>query len=126
MKKNKTYRYSYSVKFDRKAEDVRFGMVIKTLSGVEIGGAVTSSNITNSLRFIPAKTRLEIEFTFRCIVNTGIYFLNAGVLGNVGRGDLYLHRLIDACAFRVTDLQDCASAIVDFGCVSEIRELCTG
>jgi len=121
--KNNIYKYSYLVKFDSYSENVRFGMVIKTLSGIEIGGAVTSPNITDSIKSVPAKTYFKVMFTFKCMINPGMYFLNAGVLGDLGNGEVYLHRLVDAYAFRVSDKQDCSSAIVDFGFVNEVIEL---
>jgi lipopolysaccharide transport system ATP-binding protein len=50
--------------------------------------------------------------------------MNAGVLGQTGQGDVYLHRLIDIAMFRILPSTDSyATAIVDFGCVPEIESI---
>ncbi len=123
LTKNNTYKYSYRVNFNQAAHNVRFGMVIKSHTGIEIGGSVTSIDGTNSISFVPPNTQVEIFFTFKCIVNPGVYFLNAGVFGDIGAGEIYLHRILDACTFRVADIQDCSSCMVDFGFISDVQEL---
>ena len=44
-----------------------------------------------------------------------MYFLNAGVVGEVAGADVWLHRLVDAVAFRVQpDVSRRQSGYVDF------------
>jgi lipopolysaccharide transport system ATP-binding protein len=122
--RGKTYVYSYKVKFSKDAVNVRFGMLIKTISGVELGGAESSSLIQKPIPFVKSGKNLRIEFRFNANLNTGVYFLNAGVLGSVGEVDGYLHRLIDIAMFRILpDKTSYATAIVDFGCSYEIEEI---
>ena len=46
-----------------------------------------------------------------------MYFLNAGLMGEVDGTDTYLHRLVDAVAFRVQpDASRKPSGYVDFDC----------
>lgn len=96
-----TYRYSYLVEFEVPASAVRFGMLIKSVTGVELGGAATSRASGDLLDFVAAGSRVKIGFTFQCRLNPGTYFLNAGVLGEVNQAETFLHRIIDAAMIRV-------------------------
>ncbi len=116
------YRYSYTVQFTRSASNVRFGMLIKTVSGVELGGGVSAISIRNSLPFVLAGATYRIEFRFCCALNAGVYFLNAGVVGDVDGSEIFLHRLVDIAMFRVLTDTDCLSTgTVDFNCYPELE-----
>ncbi len=120
--RSKTYRYTYSVQFTKSATNVRFGMLIKTTSGVELGGGVSASSVRYSLVYVEAGSNYRVEFRFRCALNPGVYFLNAGVVGDVDGSETYLHRLIDISMFRVQpDTENLATGIVDFGCYPELE-----
>ena len=124
--RGKRYRYAYTVRFTKSAGSVRFGMLIKTTSGMELGGAVSASSFRNSLANVEAGSTYRVEFSFRCALNPGVYFLNAGVVGDVEGSEGYLHRLIDIAMFRVLpDTENLATAIVDFECYPEIELLQT-
>lgn len=117
------YRYVYVVKFANNAINVRFGMLIKTTSGIELGGAVSADSIANAIPFVDAGAVFRVEFRFNANLNTGVYFMNAGVVGQIGKGeDGYLHRLVDIAMFRILpDGNSYATAMVDFGCIPEIE-----
>ena len=120
--RNKTYRYTYRVAFNNTATNVRFGMLIKTMTGIEIGGAHTANQISAGIPVVEGGQVFQVEFEFRCRLNPGVYFLNAGVTGCVDGTDTYLHRLLDIEMFRVLpDSTSLATAIVDFGCIPEIE-----
>jgi lipopolysaccharide transport system ATP-binding protein len=117
-----TYRYTYAVRFLKSASNVRFGMLIKTTTGVELGGGASATSVRDSLTYVEAGSTYSVEFRFRCTLNTGVYFLNAGVVGGINGSETYLHRLIDIAMFRVlADTENLATGIVDFGCYPEIR-----
>ncbi len=119
-----TYRYSYMVSFLTDVSNVRFGMLIKTVSGVELGGGESSNSMNKAIPFIKAGKRYGIEFRFNASLNTGVYFMNAGVLGSTAKEDGYLHRLVDIAMFRILpDKNSFTTAIVDFGCLPEIEEI---
>jgi len=116
--RNRKYKYSYKVKFDHSASHVRFGMLIKTTSGFSLGGAVSS---TEAIPFIESGATVFVEFAFNCYLNTGLYFLNAGVFGSIEQEETVLHRIVDATAFRVLPLEhNLVSEIIDFGFVPEV------
>lgn len=121
--RGRTYRYSYTVRFDRSADNVWFGMMIKTLTGVELGGGVSAPQIKDSLPFVRAGSSVRVQFTFVCALNPGVYFLNAGVAGRIGGYEGYLHRLVDIAMFKVLpDAGACTTGFIDFGCVPAIEE----
>jgi len=118
------YSYVYTVKFAKSASNVRFGMLIKTTTGFELGGGVSANSIKDSLSFVKAGSIYRVEFKFRCTLNQGVYFLNAGVLGNVNGNETFLHRLIDIAMIRVmpdSETNNLATGIVDFHCYPEIN-----
>ncbi|MDF0606828.1 ABC transporter ATP-binding protein [Neisseriaceae bacterium TC5R-5] len=122
--RGKTYRYTYTVHFTKSASNVRFGMLIKTISGVELGGGASARSRLDSLTYIEAGSRYQVEFRFNCLLHTGVYFLNAGVMGDVAESEGYLHRLIDIAMFRVLpDSDGLVTGIVDFGCYPDIALL---
>jgi len=124
LKRGNSYRYTYRVRFEVAATNVRFGMLIKSTSGVEIGGAESAPRSRMGIPFVAAGTELAVEFRFECCLNAGLYFLNAGVLGVRDDQELYLHRLLDTCIFRVLpDPDNLATALVDLHCVPEVRML---
>ncbi|MBD1814584.1 ABC transporter ATP-binding protein [Microcoleus vaginatus DQ-U2] len=107
------YIYTYSVTFSRSTSKVRFGMLIKTISGFELAGASLKAS-TQSVRYVEAGTTIVVKFQFKCLLNPGVYFLNAGVVGTVD-GDLtYLDRCVDVAMFRVQSCtESCGNGIVD-------------
>ncbi len=88
------YIFSYRLKLEEEVEDLRCGMLIKTKRGTEVAGTVL--NISNQAAGV-----CEISFSFSCLLNPGMYFLNCGATKAQGGGEQYLHRLVDAVAFRV-------------------------
>ena len=118
------YRYRYTVRFDRSANNVRFGMLIKTVSGLELGGAQSAIALKDSLVTVTAGTTYRVEFAFVAALNAGTYFLNAGVMGSTHGDDGYLHRMIDVAMFRVMpDSSRLLTGIMDFSCVPGIEEV---
>ena len=115
--RGRTYRYRYIVRFHESASEVRFGMLVKVLSGLEVGGAATSSSPQDSIAYVPVGSVAQVEFRFRCALNPGTYFMNAGVLGKRGAEEIFLHRILDLFAFRVMPVKGTiATGIVYLDC----------
>lgn len=124
LKRGRKYRYAYKVKFDKGVTNVRFGMLIKTTSGLELGGSVSTPSLAQSIPYQAPGTTILVEFRFTCNLNPGSYFLNAGVTGSHLQEETFLHRVLDLCMFRVMPVPDnTATAIIDFNCVAEIEPL---
>lgn len=121
LTRGKRYCYRYRVSFENSASNVRFGMLIKTTSGVELGGAASASSIRTSLPAVTAGSVFLVEFVFSCQLNAGVYFLNAGVVGDLNGSETYLHRLIDVAMFRVmSEAENLATGLVDFTCTPRV------
>ncbi|MGE0822994.1 MAG: ABC transporter ATP-binding protein [Candidatus Binatia bacterium] len=108
------YVWRYRVEFDQDCYNVRFGMLIKTLAGIEIGGGVTARAYAG-VPHIAAGTVLTVDFAFLANLTNGTYFLNAGVLGVIDDTEVYLDRKVDLAAFKIlSDDVTLMTAIVDF------------
>ena len=117
------YVYTYTIAFQRAATMVRFGMLIKTVSGIELGGGVSSTD-GNCIDIVGAGSTVRASFTFRCLLVPGTYFMNAGVMGRVGEQETYLDRVVDAASFRVShDPGRIATGFVDFGVRPQVQWL---
>jgi lipopolysaccharide transport system ATP-binding protein len=95
-----SYRISYRVVFHREAFKVRFGCMIKTLTGVELMG-VNSHRSDSGMSSAAAGTALKVSFEFRNIFLPQLFFLNVGVVALVDGEEMFLHRIVDAAMFRV-------------------------
>lgn len=108
------YIYLYKVSFQQAAMAVRMGMMIKTVSGLELGGGATAPNSVSELIVTPGQ-QIEARFRFRALLAPGVYFMNAGVSAHAADGETYMDRLIDALMFRIMpDEHRLATGWVDF------------
>lgn len=108
------YAYVYDVSFQRAAVGVRFGMMIKTITGLELGGAATAPDHMSEL-IVSSEQRIRVRFQFRAMLAPGVYFMNAGITAVEHEGETYLDRIIDTLMFRIVpDPRRVATGIVDF------------
>jgi lipopolysaccharide transport system ATP-binding protein len=94
------YVFTYRVRFERAAHRTRFGMLIKTISGYELGGA-TSAEVGRGNDIPQPGSIVEVRFQFKCLLTPGTYFLNTGVVGQVDDTEVFLDRWIDIVMFKV-------------------------
>ncbi len=94
------YVYRYDVTFTEDAEDVRFVMLLKTTTGIELGGQWSAPR-DEGIAHVAAGSVLRVRLPFALPFNAGTYFGNAGVHGVVGGESVVMHRLVDAILFRV-------------------------
>ncbi|HET8898388.1 MAG TPA: ABC transporter ATP-binding protein [Rhodanobacteraceae bacterium] len=108
------YVYTYRARFERPASGVRFGMMFKSISGVELGGGVTATP-ANAMPMVAVDSLLEVRFHFRCLMAPATYFANAGISAREGEAEIYLDRCLDVAMFRVLpDMSRLATGHVDF------------
>ena len=89
-------------------------MLIKTVSGVELGG-MASHTLANCIEQVSVGSLIKVKFEFSCLLLPGTYFLNAGVSSQVNGETIFLDRAIDVAMFKVqpeTDLK--ATGTIDF------------
>jgi hypothetical protein len=84
----------------RDADDVSFGMMIKTVDGVDVVG-VNSRTEGQVIARIAAGSVVDVRFRLTLNLVPGYYVCNAGVEGAVDGNAVYLHRRVDVAAFRV-------------------------
>lgn len=124
LTRGRTYYYRYRVRFEQPASNVRFGMLIKTTGGVELGGGASASSTRTSMPFVTASSVFDVEFEFVCRLNAGVFFLNAGVVGDLNGSETYLHRLVDVAMFRVmSEIEIFGTGVVDFSCNPSLYKL---
>ncbi len=120
----RTYRCAFRVLFTSDAASVRCAMLIKTAGGVDLGGAYSAPTPAESIPVVRSNSVIEMEFDFKCMLNSGIYFLNVASFGSVGGMEFALHGIINAEIFRVVAAPACSTlAIVDFDCQATLRVL---
>lgn len=100
LKSGKRYQYHYQVRFDTEAHDVRFGMMIKTRRGVELGGATTAEE-GEGISSVRAGEVRDVSFEFECLLGVDTYFMNCGCSALVNGERVFLHRIVDAYIFKV-------------------------
>ncbi len=97
-----TYHFCYQAQFDGYVKNIKFGMLIKTLKGIEISGCSASLE-GHDIENIDVGDVVDVKFPFRCSLNPGVYFLNAGILGTVEGVEEHLDRQLDVGMFRVNE-----------------------
>jgi lipopolysaccharide transport system ATP-binding protein len=121
LRSGEQYIYSYQVQFQDTVALARFGMMIKSVSGIELGGAA-SALPGEGEQLIRSGNRMQVSFRFRCSLVPGVYFLNAGVMGRLHDGtESYLHRIVDCLMFRILPAPtSLATGIIDFQISPEV------
>jgi lipopolysaccharide transport system ATP-binding protein len=111
------YRVCYQVKFERDCENVRFRCMLKTTTGVELGGGTYPIKLHEEMSARSGQIA-NVYLEFVCNLNSGIYFINCGL----SSGYQSLHRIIDALVFRVTEFDTSFSfGVVDFNFKSNLE-----
>ncbi len=114
LKRNDRYTFEYDVHFNETCHGVFFAMFIKSLNGMELGGATTPPT-SKRIDQIPTGTIKHISFSFKCLLNFGVYFINAGVEKIESENSVFAHRIVDSVMFRVIpEIDVTATGILDF------------
>jgi lipopolysaccharide transport system ATP-binding protein len=121
LKRGGSYIYAYIVRFQKGASNVRFTMMIKTTAGFNLGGAISAGDISHAIAYVAPGSEIRVEIRFNCYLNPGSYFINCGVFGIVDTEEIVLHRILDACVFRILhDSEKTTLGVIDFGCSSDM------
>ena len=114
LRARESYVWRYKVAFEKSLQNVRFGMLIKTVTGLELGGRVTAP-AGRGMPEVEAGTTIEVQFAFRANLATGTYFMNAGLVAILPEGEVYVDRWVDACMFKILpDSEQLVTGFVDF------------
>ena len=94
------YIVRYRARFTVDAIGVRFAMMIKTTTGVELA-SIRSHFDGDGLPFVHKGNTFNVEIYFRNEFLPGVYFTNTGITAIVDDKEAFLHRIVDAGMFRV-------------------------
>ena len=118
------YFYCYRVRFLTEAHRVRFGMLIKSTTGLEIAGATSLPESDPRPDYISGD-EVDARFRWRCLLHPGVYFINAGIQAMKDEIEFYLNRYLDIVAIRVqpkSDLTTTGMVGLVSGCVVSISK----
>ncbi len=87
-------------------------MLIKTVSGLELGGRVTAPHGCGIT--VESGQTVEVVFKFKASLAPGTYFLNAGLVELRAEGEVFLERWVDAAVFKILPGDVTVAGPVDF------------
>lgn len=112
-----TYRCTYRVHFIKNSSNVRFAMLIKTSTSMDLGGAMSAPTPSDGIPNVAQGMTAKADFEFDCMLNPGMYHISVAVFGCMAGMEYALHGITCAEAFRViADTKSLAIASVDFNC----------
>ena len=115
LRSGRRYRFRYDVAFDRDCGNVLYGCVLKSTSGLELGGTANAAP-TEAEPHVAAGTGVGVAFEFTAALLPGVYYFNCGVTGYAGEHQGFLARVVDVLAVRVkSDVRRQVTGFVDFG-----------
>jgi len=94
------YVLRYRVVAERPLVGVRFGMMLRTVTGVDVCGVVSASS-ADAIPVIAPGESIDAVIRFRSLLAPGTYFVSMGVLGRDGDAEAFIDRRVDALALRV-------------------------
>ena len=94
------YQFHYKVSLSDTAEAMKFGMVLKTLRGLDLEGAICHEH-AHAKKQLSAGDKVEVSFSFDCHLRPGAYFFNCGCTKLVNDEDVFVHRIIDVLQVKV-------------------------
>jgi lipopolysaccharide transport system ATP-binding protein len=114
LKRGERYVYAFRVRFNEPLEKVRFGMFIRTRSGLDLGGSASFPPSRN-MPSVDAGATVVVRFEFTCLMMPDVYFFNAGASAVVEGERIFVHRIVDAVMVRVMpEANLTAAGLVDF------------
>lgn len=119
--RGRRYRFCYRVKTSKILFKVRFGCLIKSMTGLPICGTISEPSLRDGMTIEGAGKTISVEFEFDCLLNPGLYFMNAGVFGIEDDQEVLLHRISDVLVFRVLPVEaNRSTELIDFNCRSKV------
>ena len=102
---DRRYIYTYKVGFSVDVEQINFGMMIKSKTGIDIGGAIYPRTNDYVPKIVTGEHYL-FQWYFTCNLLPGMYCTNVGVMAEVEGQREYLGRIVDAILFKVQDVPE--------------------
>lgn len=99
--RGRRYHYRFKTSFNKEISNVRFGMSIKSVSGLLLCGAHSTPSHQEAITLVKTGETINVDFAFTCNLNPGTFFMNAGIFGVINGEEVFIHRIVDVIAFRV-------------------------
>jgi lipopolysaccharide transport system ATP-binding protein len=120
----KRYIVSYDVNVEKTLNFVAFGTTIKNITGLSLAGGTTDVADEKWVKEMKKNKKYNINFSFTCNLNKGIYFINVGAVAVNGLERHFVHRLIDVLSFKVNyNLSNLEYEFVTINPTFEIKNL---
>ncbi len=100
LERGKEYMLRYNVRFLEPAQGVQFGMLIKTLTGIELAG-YSLPPADGETDNVEKDTVIQVSFRFPAHLLPGSYFINVGCSAMINGERTYLHRILDVLMFKI-------------------------
>ncbi len=94
------YELAYTVRLEYERSNLKFAMLFKTKTGVELTGALFHAP-AHALPDFRSSEEKEVRFRFVCRLLPGTYFCNCGLMSQEEGSTIFLHRIVDALQFQV-------------------------
>jgi lipopolysaccharide transport system ATP-binding protein len=117
LKSGESYQLVYRVESRENAGNVKLGMRIKTISSVDISIASYTLGTMN------IGDTYDIQWSFKCILLPGDYYLNIGINGDINGKAVVLKRITDVLLIRVVKTAEKDELISYWGLVSMKQEI---
>lgn len=95
---NEYYIYAFKVKFGLIVHDIGIAVPIKTDKGLIIANYDMDGEYIKNVK---KGSMLEINYRFKCIFTSGVYYTNVAIGGVVNGKRMVLNRIVDAMVFKV-------------------------
>ncbi len=102
LQSGQTYQLRYNLTTDQPLNHVRCTMMMKTMTGIELAGAMYQGD-AHDFDHIQAGTSIELCFRFTCTLTKGDYFINVGAVEETFGTYRFIHRIVDALHIKVED-----------------------
>jgi len=124
LQKGQVYRFHYDVLFTSALEGVFFSGIIKTGQGIHISGVKTALNCHDEAALnYQSGDITAVDLRFHCLLNEGMYSMNAAVFAQLGGCETFVARVVDAILFKVVDqMSSAAVGLTDLFVHDEVRQ----
>lgn len=94
------YLYQYKVKFNIEAQNVIFGMMIKSEKGFFLSGS-SSELFKQEIEKTECGSIYSVQWKLTCNLLHGVYYINSGVSTKTKENKTLLNRIVDLLCFKV-------------------------
>ncbi len=107
------YAIEYELELTQETRNLHFSMMVKTMTGIELSGALCKAERNE----YHANECIKVRFNVPCNFAKGDYFLNIGAVEEQFGSYRFVHRVVDALHVKVIDAANKAQTIKPTGMI---------